>query len=56
MIDALNTEGEAIKLIDGGLRALQMDPARIRRVLAAHAHGDHYGGAAYLKATTLRAP
>ncbi len=49
MVDALNTETEAKAQIEGGLRALQMDPARIRQVLVTHAHGDHYGGAPYLK-------
>ncbi|MBI3369759.1 MAG: MBL fold metallo-hydrolase [Burkholderiales bacterium] len=49
LIDALNNEAEASTLIDGGLRQLGLDPARIKQVIVTHAHGDHYGGATYLK-------
>ncbi|MFO1326394.1 MAG: MBL fold metallo-hydrolase [Rubrivivax sp.] len=45
LIDALNTVDEADRLIVGGLKALQLDPASIRTVLVTHGHGDHYGGA-----------
>jgi len=48
LIDALNNAKEAEALIDGGLRKLGLDPARIRYVIVTHAHGDHYGGAEYL--------
>ena len=50
LIDALNNDAEAAQLIDGGLRQLSMDPARIKTVLVTHAHGDHYGGAGHLSA------
>lgn len=49
LLDALNNEEEAERLIEGGLRQLNLDPARIRMVVITHGHGDHYGGAAFLK-------
>jgi len=48
LIDALNNPKEAEQLVDGGLRKLGLDPAQIKYVIVTHAHGDHYGGAAYL--------
>ena len=48
LIDALNNEQEAERLIDGGMRKLGLNPADIRHVIVTHAHGDHYGGAEYL--------
>lgn len=51
LFDALNNAEEAEKHIAGGLRELGLDPADIRKVIVAHAHGDHYGGAAWLKET-----
>jgi metallo-beta-lactamase class B len=49
IIDAMNNADEAENYIEGGLRKLGLDPADIRYVVISHAHGDHYGGAAYLK-------
>jgi metallo-beta-lactamase class B len=48
LIDALNNEGEVKAAIEPGLSAFGLDPADIRYVIVAHAHGDHYGGARYL--------
>jgi metallo-beta-lactamase class B len=49
IIDAMDNAQEAEQYIEGGLRKLGLDPADIRYVIVSHAHGDHYGGAAYLK-------
>lgn len=48
LIDAMNNALEAGALIEGGMRKLGLDPARIRYVVVTHGHGDHYGGAAML--------
>jgi metallo-beta-lactamase class B len=49
IIDALDNADEAKEYIEDGLRKLKLDPADIKYVIVSHAHGDHYGGAAYLK-------
>jgi metallo-beta-lactamase class B len=49
IIDSMDNPDEAEHYIEGGLRKLGLDPADIRYVIISHAHGDHYGGAAYLK-------
>ncbi|WP_270934500.1 MBL fold metallo-hydrolase, partial [Falsiroseomonas oryzae] len=49
LLDALNNEDEAERLIEGGLRRLGLDPAQVKRVVVTHGHGDHYGGATWLK-------
>ncbi|TQS70733.1 MBL fold metallo-hydrolase [Rhodobacteraceae bacterium] len=49
LIDALNNEDEAKRFIEGGLREVGLDPADIKKIVVSHAHGDHYGGAAYLQ-------
>ena len=49
IIDALDNADEAKQYIEGGLRKLKLDPADIKYVVVSHAHGDHYGGAEYLK-------
>ena len=51
IIDALNNAEEAEKYIVGGLRELGLDPADIKYLVITHAHGDHFGGAKYLKDT-----
>jgi len=48
LLDALNNEDEAERLIDGGMRKLGLDPSGIRFIVVTHAHGDHYGGVEYL--------
>lgn len=50
LFDALNNAVEAEQHVAGGLRTLGLDPADIKTIIVAHAHGDHYGGAAHLKA------
>ena len=49
IVDAMNNAAEAEQYIEGGLRKLGLNPADIRYVVVSHAHGDHYGGAQYLK-------
>ena len=49
VIDALDNAAEAEQYIEGGLKKLKLNPADIKYVIISHAHGDHYGGAAYLK-------
>jgi metallo-beta-lactamase class B len=49
IIDALDNSDEAQQYIEAGLRKLKLDPADIKYVIVSHAHGDHYGGAKYLK-------
>ena len=49
LIDALNNEEEAGRFIEGGMETVGLDPADIRKIVVLHAHGDHYGGATYLK-------
>lgn len=48
LIDALNNGREAARLIEGGLRQLGLDPARIKYIVVTHGHGDQYGGVNYL--------
>jgi metallo-beta-lactamase class B len=49
IIDAMDNADEAEHYIEGGLRKLGLNPADIKYVIISHAHGDHYGGAEYLK-------
>jgi metallo-beta-lactamase class B len=49
VIDALDNADEAKQYIEGGLQTLGLNPADIKYVVVSHAHGDHYGGANYLK-------
>lgn len=49
IIDALDNTDEAKQYIEGGLQKLGLNPADIKYVVVSHAHGDHYGGANYLK-------
>jgi metallo-beta-lactamase class B len=49
VIDALDNADEAKQYIEGGLQKLGLNPANIKYVVVSHAHGDHYGGASYLK-------
>ena len=49
LIDAMDNDEEAERIIDAGMRRLGLDPAEIRTVLITHGHGDHYGGMGYLQ-------
>src|SRR6478609_2586650 len=49
ILDALDNADEAQQYIENGLKKLKLDPTDIKYVIVSHAHGDHYGGAAYLK-------
>ena len=49
IIDSMDNSDEAENYIAGGLRKLGLDPADIKYVIVSHAHGDHDGGAGYLK-------
>ncbi len=49
ILDALDNADEAQTYIEGGLKKLKLDPTDIKYVIVSHAHGDHYGGATYLK-------
>lgn len=51
LIDAQHNGEEAEKIIAGGLREVGLDPADIKYVVISHSHGDHFGGANYLKDT-----
>jgi metallo-beta-lactamase class B len=47
LIDAMDNEEEAERIIEGGLKALGLGPAKVKTVIITHGHGDHYGGANY---------
>jgi metallo-beta-lactamase class B len=47
LIDAMDNEEEAARIVEGGLRTLGLDPATVKTVIVTHGHGDHYGGANY---------
>jgi len=49
ILDALDNADEAQAYIENGLKKLKLDPSDIKYVIVSHAHGDHYGGATYLK-------
>lgn len=48
LVDALESRDQAADILVPELRALGVDPARIRYVVVAHGHADHFGGAQYL--------
>lgn len=49
VLDTLNNAKDAEVTIVGGLKKLGLDPSRIKYIVISHAHGDHFGGAPYLK-------
>ncbi|MFG1680615.1 MBL fold metallo-hydrolase [Nonomuraea sp. NPDC049269] len=48
LIDALGSPDDAEKIIVPGLRSVGADPAKIKYVVVAHGHSDHFGGAQFL--------
>jgi metallo-beta-lactamase class B len=51
IIDTLNNTAEARDMLVPNMRALGLDPARIRYIVLTHGHGDHWGGAKFLQDT-----
>jgi metallo-beta-lactamase class B len=51
VIDAQHNGEEAESIVAGGLREVGLDPKDIKYVVISHSHGDHFGGANYLKDT-----
>lgn len=49
LVDAMDNEEEAERIVDGGMRQLGLDPSLIKIIIVTHGHGDHYGGANYFK-------
>ena len=49
VLDTLNNAKDAELTIVGGMKKLGLDPSRIKYIVITHAHGDHFGGAPYLK-------
>ena len=49
LVDTLDNQEEAERVIEGGMRKAGLDPAQIKYIVLTHAHGDHYGGAKYLQ-------
>ncbi|MFG1961386.1 MBL fold metallo-hydrolase [Nonomuraea sp. NPDC049028] len=48
LIDAMGSPDDAEKIIVPGLRSVGVDPAKIKYVVVAHGHSDHFGGAQFL--------
>ncbi|MEN9683619.1 MAG: hypothetical protein RLZZ427_1370 [Pseudomonadota bacterium] len=51
LFDALNSTAEAREILVPAMQAQGLDPQRIKYVIITHSHGDHYGGAAWLRDT-----
>lgn len=51
LIDSMGNAQEAQDYIVAGLEKMGLDPADIKTIIVAHAHGDHYGGSTYLQDT-----
>jgi len=47
LVDAMDNDDEAARIVEGGLKTLGLDPAEVKTILITHGHGDHYGGANY---------
>jgi len=49
LIDSMNNPDDVEKVILPNMRAVGMDPARLKILVLSHGHADHYGGAKYLQ-------
>ena len=49
LLDTMDNNGEAQKIIADGLKVVGLDPAQIKYAVLSHGHGDHFGGAKYLQ-------
>lgn len=49
LVDAMNNDEEAQRVVVGGLKQLGLDPAQVRTIVVTHGHGDHYGGVGVFK-------
>jgi metallo-beta-lactamase class B len=47
LIDTLDNSEEAQRVIEGGMKKVGLDPARIKYIILSHGHADHFGGANY---------
>ena len=52
VLDTLNSPEEAKTYIIGGMQKLGLNPKDVKYILISHSHGDHYGGAEYLREVT----
>ena len=54
IVDTLNSEADAVKVIVPSLEKLGLDPTQIKYVIVQHGHFDHFGGAQYPAAEVQR--
>jgi len=45
LIDAMDNEEEAERIVEGGLKTLGLDPSKVKTIIVTHGHGDHIGDA-----------
>ncbi|MCC6390566.1 MAG: MBL fold metallo-hydrolase [Bryobacterales bacterium] len=48
LTDAMNSPAEVEKYVIPNLKAVGLDPARLKILIMAHGHADHFGGSGYL--------